>query len=359
MSNFLNEEEHSQYPDEKKNIYNIYNTHNNNNTTTTTTAVNSVMEQSCMLFLVSSRAMEAVSQNAINLLSNQIFFFSDLRTYFLLSFHDHIINNKKEIKNSTWNNRHSNLPDITQPDSSHSPIEIICATLTDFFQFISQHINEDDIEKLLYICIKKVIIRYLIFLRDLIILLPQHNNKNNKNKRNNRKSFTGSSNIEDIYETENMKIEHEKEHETETERNSHEIIEDHNNYTTTSATTSNTNNSSSIYEESLLTHDQISKIKADVKSIIRLHSILKLKIQQATTTTTVNANTDGGWQDDAASDTDREEREYHTFFNNSAANLFGIVSDVANRLMMGELTDTGSVDEVVYNYFSITVRYYY
>lgn len=295
----------------------------------------SIMDQSCMLFLVSSRAMEAVSQNAINQLSNQIFFLSDLRVYFLLAFDAHVV----AAQPSRWKNKRGSLADGNQPEASHSPIEVICATLSDFFQFTSQHLNDDDIEKLLYVCIKKVVIRYLVFLRDLLVMLPAANSKTAKqakrrgSKADARKSFgERDSSDEPDFDSEEVRPdrfpEHEEEHTTRV--------------TTAGFVVGNM--------DSPLQPEQIQKIKADVKSIIRLHSILKLKIQQAGVAS-------GDRSAEASAEADKEDTEYHTFFNNSAANLFGIVSDVANRLMMGEITETSMVDDIVYNFFSITVRH--
>jgi hypothetical protein len=308
--------------------------------------VTSIMDQSCMLFLVSSRAMEAVSQNAINLLSNQIFFFSELRVYFLLAFDAHVVSSQS----SRWKNRRSGVPDPNKTES-HSPIEVICATLSDFFQFTSQHLNDDDIEKLLYVCTKKVVIRYLVFLRDLLVMLPGKKSKALSRRNSFRKSagerLSDSSDepCEPIYQ----RPKSETVYGDDPADAAHEEDVPANDQGTFSGV-------SSIYDDSPLQPEQILKIKADVKSIIRLHSILKLKILQAGSS---SAGTGGGSSADksfdAASEVDKEEREYQTFFNNSAANLFSIVSDVANRLMMGEITDTATVDDVIYNFFSITV----
>jgi hypothetical protein len=39
-----------------------------------------------------------------------------------------------------------------------------------FFSFADNHLNSENFEKLIYICIKKVIIRFLVFLRDLLLV---------------------------------------------------------------------------------------------------------------------------------------------------------------------------------------------
>lgn len=309
----------------------------------------SIMDQSCMLFLVSSRAMEAVSQNAINQLSNQIFFLSDLRVYFLLAFDAHVV----AAQPSRWKNKRGSLGEGNQVAEPHSPIEVICATLSDFFQFTSQHLNDDDIEKLLYVCIKKVVIRYLVFLRDLLVMLPAANSKNTKNatKKKSKRRDSRASELARKSCGEQDSSDEEHEHEEEEVRPDKFPEQEEENITlVTTAGFVVANN-----PDAPLQPEQIQKIKADVKSIIRLHSILKLKIQQAGGTGDRASTGSNGSTEAAAEGADKDGVEYHTFFNNSAANLFGIVSDVANRLMMGEITETGMVDDVIYSFFSITV----
>jgi hypothetical protein len=344
--------------------------------------VRNIMDQSCMLFLVSARAMEAVSQNAINLLSNQIFFFSELRVYFLLAFDAHVVTSQP----SRWRGRKSAVGELTKSEQ-HSPIEVICATLTDFFQFTSQHLNTGDIEKLLYVCIKKVVIRYLVFLRDLLVLMPAANTKAAKKGESPvkesrasesqipfRKSLSGITREQLERESASSDGWDTSDDEGGAVSAQQQVVAmslaDGDATPNTAARAAQEKDSDvlfvkydendidmgpgSIYEHSPLVKDQILKIKRDVKTIIRLHSVLKLKIEQAGGGGNATAPKSS---DDAGSDAGKEEEQYHSFFNNSAANLFSIMLNVANHVMMGDFRDTVEVDRVVYSHFSITVRF--
>jgi hypothetical protein len=249
---------------------------------------------------------------------------------------------------------------------AHSPIEVICATLSDFFLFASQHLNDDDIEKLLYVCFKKVVIRYLVFLRDLLVMIPAAA-KNSKAAATHRKSFggggsnsssshrnSGSNEPLDAYKNNQKKKKGgiaarggDDDSDDENLAVSDDDEEDDDDDFDCSASGPNPDKSNSFgnADDSPLQPEQILKIKQDVMGIIRLHSILKLKIQQA----------GGNEKVFSTAEEDKEETTYQAFFNNSAANLFGLISDIANRLIMGEISSTGEVDEVIYSHFSITV----
>jgi len=233
---------------------------------------NTLLSHSAMLFLKSSRAMDVVIQTAINQLSNQIFLFSDLKQHFISTFGSHILNAKAASSTTTTTSKGS---------SSHSSIEVICATLKNFFHFVSAHLNKDDIEKLLYICIKKLVLRYLLFLRDIPHLLPLSRGK--------------------------------------------------------------------------LSADQVHAVRSDVRSVIRLHSSLKVRInkplvdhhqqQQDPDPSSVAEAARGTSSEDSQSSSSEttalnqsvitdntsasivEESMYSMYFNNSAANLFCVLSE--------------------------------
>ena len=136
------------------------------------------------LFFQSSKAIESVSQTALNLLSNQIFFNSEMNSYFLIDCNDYF----KSIKMVS-----------VEENITTSPIEIISATLSEFFLFTGKHMNLDDNEMLMYVCIKKLVIRYLIFLRDLLL---------QKNKVNKQKVSKTNENIESSDSNANLIYEH-------------------------------------------------------------------------------------------------------------------------------------------------------
>ena len=431
MSNFLEEEENEENHDDGAGA-----------------GLGGIMDQSCMLFLVSSRAMEAVSQNAINQLSNQIFFMSELRVYFLLAFDAHVVS----APLNRWTKKRDSMQGAA---AEHSPVDVICATLKDFFQFTSLHLNDDDIEKLLYVCTKKVVLRYLLFLRDLLVMLPaakaarekeaaqrekeaalkEKESKLDKHSdvlhrkslgganllppgspqspartRRNRRSSESDANAlgrhldkeagldkgldrkfshltmdqaalkdakrllgekspvkptrvmaPDSSDDENLATDGDDDDEPESDSSSVKQARD------ASLSTSSSGNGDSqsaaagppadkygpAVEGSPLQREEIYKIKTDLKSIIRLHSHIKLGIQAAQSAH--QAGSDSANNSFSEAEKDREGTEYQTFFNNSAANLFGIVQDVANRLIYGEISETSSVDDVIQSFFSITV----
>jgi hypothetical protein len=53
-----------------------------------------------------------------------------------------------------------------EDNDNHTPMEILLATLSEFFLFIKDHINSNDLEKIFYLCFLKVLLRFLIFIRD-------------------------------------------------------------------------------------------------------------------------------------------------------------------------------------------------
>ena len=127
-------------------------------------AIQSSRDQVVNLFANSSRVIENVSKSALNHLSNQIFFHSKMTTFFLEGLSEYLT-----AKNDkTW--RPYRTGSISEPSVSNSPIDTICATILDFLAFAKKHLYNEDWEKLVFMCLKKLILRYLVFLRDLLHL---------------------------------------------------------------------------------------------------------------------------------------------------------------------------------------------
>jgi hypothetical protein len=143
-------------------------------------------------FFNAIKAIKSVSRNAINCLTNQVFFHGDLREYFLRTFSDHL-----QEKTTNTNALASlmrvasvavtNVPAMTPgsggesspvdksseqedaPEEPENPIGIIIATLQDMYGFTSSHVGQEDQHRIVYNCVKKVIMRYLIMLRDILV----------------------------------------------------------------------------------------------------------------------------------------------------------------------------------------------
>lgn len=169
-------------------------------------------------FATCLKAISAVSRTAVNELTNQVVFSYDLKEYFLTG-----IDNRKQqtvivrrrttfggskggdvngnngnskttggslspkgkaASNSSTkganangssgavfsgydaqqNDRHSSS--VAEHNTAHSNMEILLATLSAFLLFAGKHLNTTDTERLFYLCVQKIIIRYLLVIRD-------------------------------------------------------------------------------------------------------------------------------------------------------------------------------------------------
>lgn len=167
---------------------------------------NSLMNYESMnmiTFKTSLKAMSAISRKAINDLTNQIFFHCDLKAYFIAGFDEFFglrntmtkylssngVNNASAsvlgginanytrqqklysfvtrtslTSNPTANS--NNGGNVIGGDDSHTTMDILLATISEFFLFIKDHVNISDLEKIFYLCMKKILLRYLLFIRD-------------------------------------------------------------------------------------------------------------------------------------------------------------------------------------------------
>jgi hypothetical protein len=148
------------------------------------------------------KAISVVSRSALNELTNQVLFSFDVKEYFLTG-----IDNRKIIAPPAKSNaaskgdsnasvsrwRRNNKDDASgkssvevnkaaaavsaaakaenDQDAEHSPLDILLATMTAFLVFACKHLNTADTERLYYLCCQKIIIRYLIVMRDYHTML--------------------------------------------------------------------------------------------------------------------------------------------------------------------------------------------
>lgn len=112
-------------------------------------------------FSLCIKVVNTVTYKTLNELSNQLFLFSELRYYFVNAFDDYIHTYKYHNVQGKAEKSASTTKDVV-----HSPMQVIKATLIEFLTFANRHLIIDHMYALVYICVFKIIIRYLLFLRD-------------------------------------------------------------------------------------------------------------------------------------------------------------------------------------------------
>jgi hypothetical protein len=140
-------------------------------------------------FRISLNAMTAVSHRAVNELTNQIFFHCELKPYIIAGWDEFFgaVNPTRASNNDTSavlsvrsmrqrfisflitgsQKSVSQNGDQEEDDQRyHSNVEIILATLSEFFGFIQHHVSQSDLEKIFYLCMEKLLLRYVLFIRD-------------------------------------------------------------------------------------------------------------------------------------------------------------------------------------------------
>jgi hypothetical protein len=164
-------------------------------------------------FKTSLKALNAVSRKAINDLTNQIFLHCELRAYFLGGFDDFFglplpaaiagangggnpgaggQQQSEHGRASSFSapgggSRRARLYSflagsssaqaqaqaqalaadrLAEENESHSTVEVMLATLSEFFDFIAAHLSPADLEKVFYLALLKLLLRFLLFLRD-------------------------------------------------------------------------------------------------------------------------------------------------------------------------------------------------
>lgn len=169
-----------------------------NTTTSSTTPTLTATEEINNYFFNPIKAIKAVSRNAINCLTNQVFFHGDLREYFLHTFAEHmliktqsstLLSLVKVVGNTAMNASSStatldkssgnNGGDASPVDRENETVEIeekdnavstIVATLQDMYSFTASHVGIEDQNRIIYNCLKKLIMRYLLMLRDILLI---------------------------------------------------------------------------------------------------------------------------------------------------------------------------------------------
>jgi hypothetical protein len=137
-------------------------------------------------FTTCLRAMNTLSLKVINELTNQLFFQSELKFYFLAGMDEIYL--KDQVKFTKYkaqitaltphgNDRSRGTVDA---DDEHSPVDVILATMTEFLNFLSHQTHSEDLERVYYLLLKKLLLRYFVFLRDYHCYCAQFNKKGKK-----------------------------------------------------------------------------------------------------------------------------------------------------------------------------------
>lgn len=135
--------------------------YNNNNYFNSSSKNNRIMlEQSNPViykyFFSPSKAYTSVARSSINYLSNQLLFNTELRGLLLNGL-------EKEFVDVIGDNGSCESGAVGE----NSCVEVMSATIIEFFEFVSDHLDLESLELLVFVVFLKWIMRYLLFLRDL------------------------------------------------------------------------------------------------------------------------------------------------------------------------------------------------
>ena len=153
-------------------------------------------------FTTCLRAMNTLSLKVINELTNQLFFQSELKYYYLLGMDEiYLKEQTKFIRYKTQfltsaknNNNNARSGGRGGDDDDHSPVDIILATMTEFLNFLSQQIHSEDLERIYFLLLKKLLLRYFLFIRDFHSYNAQFSKKTKgKNTTGNNGNQSGTS----------------------------------------------------------------------------------------------------------------------------------------------------------------------
>eukprot|EP01038_Epipyxis_sp_PR26KG_P007541 gene7541-10275_t len=282
-------------------------------------------------FSNSCNAFSSVALNALNELSNIIFFSYELKQYFLSGFQSDVSPIKmRNFWGSSQQTLSSKLPSTSiNKKQHHSTMELITATLLEFFSFVMSHLFSTELLKLLDICIQKIVLRYLIFLRDLYLELPKHiiaqSNISSLDGNSSRRSYQmGSVN------------------------NTSPVIQ---------------NGASALNQ--LLSENQIKQMKRDLTSMMKCFTSIATKITPNANNNHDNKVTGENVDNDSHSDEEVESPDHapdeeEDTMNQSEAytitslSLVKMLSDVLLGVVTGEIIDKSTIEDIVYTEFYVS-----
>mmetsp|Transcript_21872 Transcript_21872/g.31401 ORF Transcript_21872/g.31401 Transcript_21872/m.31401 type:complete len:491 (+) Transcript_21872:1-1473(+) len=240
-------------------------------------------------------------------------------------------------------------------------MEIICATLSDFFVFVDKHIFIEDLEKLAFMCMKKVVLRYLIFLRDLLL------NKNlSTNQRfsvrilSRKKKNAGVTSSADavINDTSTVRMSN-----LPTMTSSEMIAEeDLNADAETESVTEMDTKSGTDQSDSKST---FYRIRADVRCILQLYSntIVKIRQQNKPNGTADDIDIDDyptpsecGFSD-MGDETEGNLQNINNYEKSTSA-LLSMLSNTTTHIFSGDISEADAIEKLVKSNFFFTVPQY-
>jgi hypothetical protein len=305
------------------------------------------------LYANSSRVIECVSKNALNHLTNQMFFNSQMKAYFLDGMNEIFKVKKSDRWTSRLNLRSAAPLRAAETDAAYSPIDTICATMCDFFVFIGEHLFSEDLETLIFICMKKVVLRYVIFLRDVLI-----STKIGRKKRFFRKKKSKQLGVDGgVQNTSTLMMGNQSTMMTSADGNEGEPEDEE-------SETSSIPDSVSITDAVLRVdvNSTISRIRADVRCILRLYSktILKLREQN-------KAGGEGEAVADEMEDPhhgsehglsdlmEEHDGKQHDAYERATTSILTLLSNLSMAVIAGEIDDPASIERIIKSQCFLTV----
>ena len=308
-------------------------------------AIQALRDQVVNLFANSSRVIENVSKSALNHLSNQIFFHSKMTSFFLEGLTEYL-----KSKNEKAGRTHR-TGSISEP-ISNSPIETICATLLDFLVFANKHLYNEDWEKLVFVCLKKLILRYLIFLRDLLhtsaeFVQPSRFSVSRMLSFRKKKNISAPG-IEGSIQSSSTLVLTLNDDDTEGV-NLEENVEALSECETNSVTTDRAD-----------IHSPIARVRADYRSIFSLYSNTMGKnrerriLAEEEDMRIRESDGYGGFSDDGYGGDNAYPEA--TYYEHSTSSLLSLLSNTYSQIISGDITESSAVEKIIKNTCYISVR---
>lgn len=302
-------------------------------------AIQASREQVMNLFANSSRVLEGVSKNSLNHLSNQIFFNSLMTGYFLEGLNG-ILHTKQS---ATFGFRSS-----ISSDPNISPIDIICATLSDFLTFVGKHLYSEDWEKLAFMCLKKVVLRYLIFLRDLLVTSNAASGRRFvpsrilSFRRKNRDSISSgirgsiqSSSTVAFGVTDGLEdVEHEEDCDT----------------------MSITSDSKTAMTDLPDMNSIVARIRADVRSILLLYSNTIIKNRELKKTAQEYEDSHDYEPSECGDDNETVSAPQSSSYEKASSGMLSLLSNTSTLIISGDISESSAIEKIIKNMCYVTVR---
>jgi hypothetical protein len=286
-----------------------------------------------------------------------MFFNSQMKAYFLDGMNEIF----KVKKSDRWTSRlslRSAAPlRAAETDAAYSPIDTICATMCDFFVFIGEHLFSEDLETLIFICMKKVVLRYVIFLRDVLISTKIGRKKRFFRKKKGKQQPGGVDG--GVQNTSTLMMGNQSTM-TPIEGNEGEPEDEE---SETSSIPDSVSNTGAVLRVDV--NSTISRIRADVRCILRLYSktILKLREQN-------KAAGDGEAVADeledphhgsehGLSDLMEEHDGKHDAYERATSSILTLLSNLSMAVIAGEIDDPAAIERIIKSQCFLTVDLLY